>query len=275
MPRRAAPRPPSTPRAAAHRPPPTRSPRPSPKRGRRCATRRPRSSTRSARRSKPRRATCARIRRAPRSASPPRVRSWPASSRSPATQAATIRSRTESSARRAFGCAAPCRRRRHNACRLAASPPKEQRMSHHIPPNPRVPFLPVCVGIALLVAASSASAQATGDAPTSTTSSMQSTAKLSPADKTFVQKAAIGGLAEVEMGKLAQQKAASDQVKQFGTRMVDDHSKANDALKQVASSKGIALPSDLDAKQKSKMAKLEKLSGAQFDRAYMDDMVAD
>src|SRR6185369_11383823 len=148
-------------------------------------------------------------------------------------------------------------------------------MSHHLPPNPRVPFLPVCVGIALLVAASSASAQATGDAPTSTTSSMQSTAKLSPADKTFVQKAAICGLAEVEMGKLAQQKAASDQVKQFGTRMVDDHSKANDALKQVASSKGIALPSDLDAKQKSKMAKLEKLSGAQFDRAYMDDMVAD
>ena len=148
-------------------------------------------------------------------------------------------------------------------------------MSHHLPLNPRVPFLPVCVGIALLAAASSASAQATGNAPTSTPSSMQSTARLSPADKTFVQKAAIGGLAEVEMGKLAQQKAASDQVKQFGTRMVDDHYKANDALKQVASSKGIALPSDLDAKHKSKMAKLEKLSGAQFDRAYMDDMVAD
>jgi putative membrane protein len=71
------------------------------------------------------------------------------------------------------------------------------------------------------------------------------------------------------------QKSGSDQVKQFGTRMVDDHSKANDDLKQVASSKGIPLPSALDSEHKSKMAKLEKLSGAQFDRAYMDDMVSD
>ena len=129
----------------------------------------------------------------------------------------------------------------------------------------RGPILSVCAGIALLVAASSASAQTT----------MPSTAKMSSADKAFVQKAAVGGLAEVEMGKLAQQKAGSDQVKQFGTRMVDDHSKANDDLKQVASSKGLALPSDLDSEHKGKLAKLEKLSGAQFDRAYMDDMVAD
>jgi putative membrane protein len=143
-------------------------------------------------------------------------------------------------------------------------------------PSSRVPILPVCLGVALLVATSAASAQATGTAPTSsTTSSMQSAAKMSSADKAFVEKAAIGGLAEVQMGELAQQKAASDQVKQFGTRMVDDHSKANDALKQVASNKGIALPTDLDAKHKGKVAKLEKLSGAQFDRAYMNDMVTD
>ena len=146
-------------------------------------------------------------------------------------------------------------------------------MSHS--PNPRVPILPVCIGIALLVATGAAAAQTTGNATTGSTSSMQSAAKMSSADKAFVEKAAIGGLAEVQMGKLAQQKAASEQVKQFGTRMVDDHSKANDELKQVASSKGITLPTDLDAKHKGKMAKLEKLSGAQFDRAYMDDMVAD
>ena len=147
-------------------------------------------------------------------------------------------------------------------------------MSHH--PTLHVPILPVCVGVAVLVAAGSASAQATTNPPTSnTTSSMQSAAKVSSSDKSFVEKAAIGSMAEVQMGKLAQQKAGSDQVKQFGTRMVDDHSKANDDLKQVASHKGITLPSDLDAKHKNKMAKLEKLSGAQFDRAYMDDMVAD
>jgi putative membrane protein len=95
------------------------------------------------------------------------------------------------------------------------------------------------------------------------------------ADAAFAKKAAIGGMAEVAMGKLAQQKAQNDQVKQFGARMVDDHSKANDELKQIASAKGIALPSEPDAQHKSKMAKMEKLSGAAFDRAYMDEMVGD
>jgi len=148
-------------------------------------------------------------------------------------------------------------------------------MSH--PTHSRFPILPVCAGIVLLVATGAASAQATGSATTNAagTNATSSTAKLSSADKSFVEKAAIGGMAEVQMGQLAKQKAASDQVKQFGSRMVDDHSKANDELKQVASSKGITLPTDLDAKHKNKMAKLEKLSGAQFDRAYMDDMVAD
>ena len=146
------------------------------------------------------------------------------------------------------------------------------------PRNTRHSILSASIGLAFLVAAGAASAQATST--TSTPSSAQGTkagagTSIPAADKTFVEKAAVGGLAEVEMGKMAQQKGSSDQVKQFGSRMVDDHSKANDELKQVASSKGIALPSDLDAKQKSKMAKLEKLSGAQFDRAYMDDMVAD
>ena len=88
-------------------------------------------------------------------------------------------------------------------------------------------------------------------------------------------KAAVGGMAEVELGKLAQQNGSNDQVKQFGSRMVDDHSKANDELKQIASSKGITLPTDLDAKHKSVVAKMQKLTGAQFDRAYMDDMVKD
>ncbi len=152
-------------------------------------------------------------------------------------------------------------------------------MSHHL--NPRVRFVPACVGVALLVAASAATAQTSGssmgNAGTSNAGSMssQSAAKVSSADKAFVQKAAIGGMAEVQMGRLAQQKAGSDQVKQFGSRMVDDHSKANDELKQVATTKGLTLPTDLDSKHKSKMQKLEKLSGAQFDRAYMDDMVAD
>jgi len=98
---------------------------------------------------------------------------------------------------------------------------------------------------------------------------------LSGSDKQFAEKAAIGGLAEVQMGNLAQQKAASDQVRQFGMRMVQDHTKANDELKQVASNKGIQLPTALDSKHQKKMEKLSKMTGAEFDKAYMDDMVSD
>ena len=79
----------------------------------------------------------------------------------------------------------------------------------------------------------------------------------------------------MELGKLATEKAASPEVKQFGQRMVDDHGKANDQLKQVASQKGITVPEKLNAKDAATKARLEKLSGKAFDRAYMQDMVAD
>lgn len=95
------------------------------------------------------------------------------------------------------------------------------------------------------------------------------------ADKMFVKKAAEGGLAEVELGQLATQKASSDDVKKFGQRMVDDHTKANDQLKQVAAQENITLPTEPNAKDKATKARLEKLSGEQFDRAYMKDMVTD
>jgi putative membrane protein len=95
------------------------------------------------------------------------------------------------------------------------------------------------------------------------------------ADRTFVLNAARGGMAEVEMGKLAADKAASSDVKQFGQRMADDHSKANEELKSWASKNGITLPTELDAKHKAEQARIAKLSGAAFDRAYITLMVAD
>ncbi|HKV78179.1 MAG TPA: DUF4142 domain-containing protein [Candidatus Sulfotelmatobacter sp.] len=94
-------------------------------------------------------------------------------------------------------------------------------------------------------------------------------------DTAFVKKAARGGLAEVELGQLAVQKASSEEVKKFGQRMVDDHSKANDQLKQVAAQEHIDLPQAPSAKDKATKARLEKLSGEQFDKAYMSDMVKD
>ena len=100
-------------------------------------------------------------------------------------------------------------------------------------------------------------------------------ASLSAADKNFVTAAAQGGMAEVKLGELATKNGASDGVKQFGQKMVEDHSKANDELKQIASGKGIKLPTDIDAKSKAIMAKLEKLHGAAFDAAYIKDMKED
>jgi putative membrane protein len=94
-------------------------------------------------------------------------------------------------------------------------------------------------------------------------------------DETFVKKAAEGGMAEVELGKLATQKATSDSVKQFGQRMVDDHSKANDELKKLAQDKNITLPTAVGAKDKAAEDRLSKLSGAAFDRTYMQMMLAD
>jgi putative membrane protein len=95
------------------------------------------------------------------------------------------------------------------------------------------------------------------------------------ADHSFVMEAAQGGLAEVELGQLASQKAQSEQVKQFAQRMVTDHGKANDELKSLARQKNITIPSQLDAKHKATTDKFSRMSGAEFDRAYMQNMLQD
>jgi len=99
--------------------------------------------------------------------------------------------------------------------------------------------------------------------------------KLSKADSQFVMEAAQGGLMEVQLGKLAQEKASHEKVKEFGKRMEQDHGKTNSELKKIAADKGIQLPDNLDKKHKSKVDKLAKLSGANFDRQYMQEMVSD
>ena len=130
--------------------------------------------------------------------------------------------------------------------------------------------------IAFAAAMTITSAVAQQDKDTNGTAmSSKHSAGTTVSDKTFVKKAAAGGLAEVELGQLATQKASSEDVKKFGQRMVDDHSKANDQLKQVAAEQHIDLPTELNAKDKATKARLEKLSGEQFDRAYMSDMVKD
>lgn len=94
-------------------------------------------------------------------------------------------------------------------------------------------------------------------------------------DHIFMTKAAEGGMAEVELGKLAKEKGSNDAIKNFGQHMVDDHSKANDEMKDLASKKNVTLPSALNAKDQATKERLSKLSGEAFDRAYIRDMVAD
>ncbi|HEX8170745.1 MAG TPA: DUF4142 domain-containing protein [Thermoanaerobaculia bacterium] len=122
--------------------------------------------------------------------------------------------------------------------------------------------------------ASETSTQAMTD--TSTTASTGGTvANMTPDDKQFVSEAGMGGMAEVQMGNLAVQKASSEDVRQFGQRMVTDHSKANAELSQMATAKGLALPTELGGDHKSALEHLSSLTGAEFDKAYMEHMVSD
>lgn len=94
------------------------------------------------------------------------------------------------------------------------------------------------------------------------------------ADRIFVHEAAIGGRSEVELGRLAEQKG-SEPVKAFGRRMVEDHTKANQQLASIAQAAHMPLPDGLDADHRTMQSELNKLSGAAFDRAYMQGQLDD
>ncbi len=116
-------------------------------------------------------------------------------------------------------------------------------------------------------------ANPTATQPGMPTDTMQTAPKVD--DKKFLHDAALGGITEVELGKLAADKGSSDAVKQFGQKMVDDHSKANDELKKIASEKSVNVPDSLDSKHQSRVDKLSKLSGPAFDKAYIKDQLKD
>jgi putative membrane protein len=103
----------------------------------------------------------------------------------------------------------------------------------------------------------------------------QAMAALSATDRTFAQQAAAGGLAEVSLGQLAQQNASLQQVKDFGQRMVTDHSLANQELQQIAQTENLTLPTTPDSKDQATQKRLSALKGSAFDAAYTQDMVRD
>jgi putative membrane protein len=90
-------------------------------------------------------------------------------------------------------------------------------------------------------------------------------------DAKFMMTAAEGGMAEVEMARIAQERASSDAVKQYAQRMIDDHTKAGDELKQLAAMKGITLPTGPNASHMALMEKLRQKTGADFDRMYIKE----
>lgn len=120
------------------------------------------------------------------------------------------------------------------------------------------------------------SVQETSTATATTTGGSGGTlSALSPEDKEFISKAGMGGLFEVQAGNLALQKGASADVKAFAQRMVTDHSKSNAELAQLATTKGAVLPTELEGEHETAFDHLSTLSGAEFDKAYMQHMVED
>ena len=124
-------------------------------------------------------------------------------------------------------------------------------------------------------ASDTSSSETTSASATTTGSTGGTSSNMTAEDKEFVSKAGMGGMAEVQIGNLALQNAASAEVKAFAQRMVNDHSKGNAELQQLATTKGLALPTELSGEPKEMLDHLGSLHGADFDKAYMKDMVED
>lgn len=118
-----------------------------------------------------------------------------------------------------------------------------------------------------------ATPQSTTPITQTTTPTEQNTTPIS--NQEFVTQATQGNLAEIELGQLAQKRAASAEVKQYAQQMITDHTQAQNQLKQLAAQKKLTIPQSVGEQNKQVAANLSKLSGADFDRAYMNQMVQD
>jgi putative membrane protein len=99
--------------------------------------------------------------------------------------------------------------------------------------------------------------------------------QINQADRTFIHEAAIGGLAEVDLAKLAARKGSTSGVKEFAQRMIRDHGSANDRLATLAKADALRLPDTLDDEHKTLRARLEQSDGARFDQAYIQAQIID
>jgi putative membrane protein len=142
-------------------------------------------------------------------------------------------------------------------------------------------LLATTAAVALLALSAPAIAQTTtpGKAPSAAPAKSQDRAdKLARQDEKFVKEAAEGGMAEVQLGKLAQQKAQNAEVKTLAETIVKDHEAANAQLTAIGSGKGVDMPkatAEMKGEHKKLHDKLSKANGQEFDREYVKAMVDD
>lgn len=110
---------------------------------------------------------------------------------------------------------------------------------------------------------------ASGQSSTQGSTAAGTGGNISKADQKYIMNMAMANMAEIEAARMAQSKTQSEQVKTFAQQMIDDHTKAQSEVQQLAQSKGVSLPTELDKQHKAKAAKLAALSGEEFDKAYM------
>ena len=137
-------------------------------------------------------------------------------------------------------------------------------------------YIPI---LAATVAFAAGCTQEPSTATTETTSAAQTgsgtTVTLSREDREFMSEAALGGMYEVTLGQQIEKKATNPDVRAFAAKMVNDHGKANEELKQLAAKKGFTMPAQLDDDHRESIEELTKLSGAELDKKYIDEMVDD
>jgi putative membrane protein len=113
------------------------------------------------------------------------------------------------------------------------------------------------------------SSSSTGQYGQAGQSTKQSASGISSSDRQFLTKAAEGSMAEIEMGKLAQERGSSEHVKELGKQLAEDHQKSLDQVRTIAESKGMTLPQEVSKKDKAEHDRLSGMSGDAFDRAFL------
>ena len=128
-------------------------------------------------------------------------------------------------------------------------------------------LLTAALSTSALLAPAALAGSGSGDAP-----SVQ--AQLSHEDREFIDDAAQGGQLEVKLGQVVVKRGASDEVKRFAQRMIDDHGKINQRLTDVARQNGVAVPQELDKKHQEQLDKLSQYSGSKLDEEYISATVS-